>query len=266
MHVYVINLMTSHDRREYIVSQLARARVTDYRIVPGTDGRSVDPNDAGIVDQDVRAVTGDWLRGGAVACALSHLAVYRQVLKDGADYAVVLEDDAVLPSDFQGIAREISSTIGSADVALLYYSRQHERRPCELSAFGAKSLDPSRTLALPIDINQPAGGVAYVISRECCSRMLDHFPPIQATADAWGFFQHLGIIHRLWCVSPALVGVAPFRSTIGYTGYFTLKGELLSWIDSRRVFPFYQLARFRRQRKLMGRGQAIVVSEEPRWQ
>ena len=91
MHAYVINLARSRDRRAYITAHLNQIGI-DHEIVTGIDGHSLDLSDQRIIAPEFH--TNAYLRPARAGCALSHLAVYRKIIEDGLDVALVLEDDA----------------------------------------------------------------------------------------------------------------------------------------------------------------------------
>ena len=81
----------SPDRRTHIVAELQRSGL-DYEVVPAVDGRSLDLNDRNLVDPTL--ATRCPFPAGAAGCALSHFNVYKKIIDDGRDRALILEDDA----------------------------------------------------------------------------------------------------------------------------------------------------------------------------
>ena len=49
MHVYVINLARSRDRRAHITAELQRAGL-DFEFIPAVDGRTLDLSDSTLID------------------------------------------------------------------------------------------------------------------------------------------------------------------------------------------------------------------------
>ena len=104
MHAYVINLARSRDRRAHITTELKKTGL-DYEIITAIDGRDLDLSDPTIVDPSLPfldpslPVVDIGLAAGTAGAALSHLSVYRKIIADGLDAALVLEDDVVLPAD-----------------------------------------------------------------------------------------------------------------------------------------------------------------------
>src|SRR5438034_304873 len=116
---YVINLPASVDetlhrrRRAHISSELGRIGLP-YRFVDSVDGfRLTVEERAALVDEE-HVARHPWLTPGILGAALSHVAAYRAILEDGPPVALVLEDDAVLPSDLAPLLDELAGhTSGS---------------------------------------------------------------------------------------------------------------------------------------------------------
>lgn len=64
---------------------------------------------------------GEFITMEAVGCALSHLAVLRMALIDGAPEFMVFEDDVKLPTDFKTRFEQFRNACGDAKVAQLIY-------------------------------------------------------------------------------------------------------------------------------------------------
>src|SRR5215469_4062057 len=98
MHAYVINLARSTDRRAHITAELKKTGL-DYEIVTAVDGRELDLSDPALIDPSMPyidpslPIVDTGLAAGSAGAALSHLSVYRKIIADGLDKALVLEDD-----------------------------------------------------------------------------------------------------------------------------------------------------------------------------
>jgi glycosyl transferase family 25 len=212
VHAYVINLARSTARRAHIVTELDGTGV-DYELVPAVDGRELNLCDSAIIDP---AFLEHEFPAGSAGAALSHLSVYRKILSDGFDFALVLEDDVLVPADLNTLAEAVSRHLNGAEIALLNF---HSAEPCRMSRAGVVRLTCGRLLALPIDVSQPQSGAAYVITREACERMVMQATPIRVLADSWWHFYREGQIDRVRCVVPLAVEKSGrFASSIGTYG------------------------------------------------
>jgi glycosyl transferase family 25 len=244
MHVFVINLARSVDRRKHITSELRKTGL-DYEIMTAVDGRDLDLHDSAVIDSSM--IARNSLPAGTAGCALSHLRVYQKITADGLSEALILEDDVTLPADLGSLARAVADQLTGAEVALLSYE---SKDTCKISPEGSVDLPSSRMLALPIDVSQLIGAAAYVITREACERMNKSMPPVRANADDWRFFYKEGILDRVRCVLPLSVIKDPkLESTIGsYSLGNGLKARLLAPLLRNKVPLLHQAIIYRRQR------------------
>ena len=210
MHAYVINLARSPERRAHITQELRKTGL-GFDIVTGVDGRGLDLDDRAMIAPELLAKND--FPAGAAGCALSHLEVYRKVIADGREHAIVLEDDVTLPADLASIVDQVIPHMTGAEVALLNYG---SKDGLGLGREGCISLSPSSVLALPIDVTGLVNAAAYVITRAACERMSERLLPLRANADDWGFLYKEGVLDRIRCVVPIPVTKsAAFESTIG---------------------------------------------------
>jgi glycosyl transferase, family 25 len=244
MHAYVINLARSRDRRTYITAHLHKIGA-DYEIVTAIDGRDLDLDDSRIIAPSYRTTIN--LPVGSAGAALSHLAVYRRIIDDGLDMALVLEDDIILPADLNALADAVGKELVGAEIALLSVDTP---TPLKMSTEGSLPLSSSRFLALPINASQPLSGAAYVITREACERMVERNFPIRTVADAWGFYYREGILDRVRCVVPIPVRKNPnLSSTMGsYSLGTSAFGRLIAVLMQYRIPVLQQVMAYRRMR------------------
>ncbi len=109
LDIFVINLLSSSYRRLHIRSELERANMNMSHVhyIPGIDGTKVPIANLKSVLKESR---GTLIHQGCVGCTLSHVSIYRDVLKLGLPYAMILEDDAVvLPSAKEYILHNINA-------------------------------------------------------------------------------------------------------------------------------------------------------------
>lgn len=259
MRAYVINLARSPRRRAHIEAELDASGL-DYEIVPGVDWRDMDEtdlHDPGTVAPAIHAE--DWFRPGVAACALSHLNVYRKILADGLEQALVLEDDVTLAADLVSVTDAVAGHLTGAEVALLNYDSDGTYK---MSMEGSVPAGSSRVLALPIDVGQSKSGAGYIITREACKRMRDSVLPVRARADDWGVFYREGALDRVRCVFPQPVAKSPdFESTIDYNAPGSVKGRLIGLAMRHNVPVLRQAIAYRRQRIWRNSGFPVLVRE-----
>ena len=99
--VFVINLPKDTDRRIFMETQLQKLKI-HYEIIQGRYGKDIE-----VVEScdDTRAIKehGKVLTVGEKGCAFSHRSIYKKMEEEKIPYAVILEDDVVLPKNFSEI-------------------------------------------------------------------------------------------------------------------------------------------------------------------
>jgi glycosyl transferase, family 25 len=220
VRAYIINLARSSQRRAHMVSELAKAGL-EYSFITAVDDREPDLRGSDSVHPSYWARS-DW-RPGRIGNGLSHLRAYEQILADGHDQALVLEDDVTLCADLASVIDALESHLCGAEIALLHFDSHNV---CKLSKEGAVRLPGARSLVLPIDLSVPVGGAAYVITRSACERMSKSILPIRAHSDDWIYWHNEGALDRVRCVFPHAVTKDPgFESTIDYSAPTSLKAR-----------------------------------------
>ncbi|MBA4349827.1 MAG: hypothetical protein C0427_01090 [Rhodobacter sp.] len=175
------------------------------------------PRLVGIVGRDVLAATPDLphrasLLPGELGCALSHLAAYRIMVADSIPQAVVIEDDAALPEDFDDLARGVLSELRPGEVISFHSPNQQQNL---YSAHGARRFGQSLLVA-PMKAQSVRSTLCYAIDLGAARGILGGNDPVEFCADDFAAFHARGLVNHLRVLSPSAVDLAPFESLIGY--------------------------------------------------
>lgn len=160
--VFYINRDCDDDRCQALEDELVKAGITAERI-GGVDGLNVPASlRPYFFSGDVLHGT---LRPGEVGCYASHLLAMQTIAERDLSFAIVLEDDAVLPPDFQSSVAEVLSALPpSWDIVLLYGTPTRAVKPvATLGAQLGKLVRYSRV---------PSGAVAYLINPRGARKLL----------------------------------------------------------------------------------------------
>lgn len=260
MKTYVINLERSVKRRHDMEQQLSRLGIP-FEMVRAVDGRALDMHDDARVDPVLSDVVQQRTGGsaeGVAGCALSHAQVYRAVLESTDEYAVVLEDDAVLPSDFPQLVGSVTRAMQGNEVVLLHFA---SREGCRVRRQGALDVGSSRLLAQPTNGCNLTSSAAYVITRAACRSLATHAVPVRTYPDDWDLFRGEGLIESVRCVVPMAVRhSSQFRSTIDYWEPESTRGRLGAWVERADVPVVKQLLSLRRAHQSKARGWSPSVT------
>ena len=161
--VFFINRDCDADRRVALESELLNAGITAERI-SGVNGLDVPNSLRDFFFTHGKAPTA--LRAGEVGCYASHLQAMQTIADRDLDFAVVLEDDAVLPPNFEDAVRTVLDAVppSSWDIVLLYGTPTRAYKPvAPLGAQLGKVVRYSRV---------PSGTVAYLVNAKGARKFL----------------------------------------------------------------------------------------------
>lgn len=164
MSVKVVSLADAAGRRSAITSRLASLNIK-YEIVDAFDARNISESAmVGLVDEKkIKRAHGRDLAKAEVGCALSHLAIYHQILREDLPGAVVLEDDVLVSDTFVDFYEYVTRTASAI---------RNDRTVIHLGAHGHRFASEYRY---------------YKHSRTICSAHLQLLRPV-LPEECWGTF------------------------------------------------------------------------------
>lgn len=212
--IFVINLDRSQDRLSAMRCQLDKLGLSFQRI-KAVEGLDI-PEDLAAYFAHHNRRGDPIIEAGAVGCYASHLRAYQQIVLSGVPYALVLEDDAVLPESLcalvQAVVRELPACW---DFVQLAKPPRHAVQ--RLAALPRASLVRYSRI--------PSGTVGYLISRAGAKKMLN--PAIERV---WAIDTDT---RRPWLFGLDAYGVVP--NPISHGGFpSTLRSAAKRW---RRGMP-----------------------------
>lgn len=136
---------------------------------------------------------------GEIGCTLSHIAMYRYIIDNDIPYALILEDDAIIDSDFKKffIKKNLDVLMNDdSSIYLLGHSKVSRKNgflynfihPLAIrKKIGDQKFGESKYMNL-------CGTVAYVVTNEAAKKILSSFAyrPFHL-ADDWLFINEVGI-------------------------------------------------------------------------
>lgn len=259
MEIFVINLRRSVKRRQSMSRQLDRLGLR-YRIVEAVDGKALS-------DQELRqhcqqGPQRQHLTAGQIGCALSHYHVYRTIVEEAIDSALIFEDDLTLSPDLPILLPTLEEQLGNDELILLYFV---PGRGCEITRADQVTLPRGYHLQYPVSISNVLSATAYLLRRETAQKLASTVYPIHLCADWWGAMNAEGGLERLRCVTPSPIQLRPeLPSDIGLG---QLQNPLIRFalnaVNRYDIFPFNKLLAWNRAR-VMARLQGMcTVTDQP---
>ena len=206
--VYVTSLPDSHVRRAFIRRQLEPMGVP-FQFFDGVDGGKLSSEEL------IEAAPGGGihycglLTPREIGCALSHLAVIREIAAGEADYAAVLEDDvSILPSACKFFDEQFLRSLPPFDI--LQLDGAHPKKP--RLTLKLATIDGFEFCALTKCHHSM---YALIYSRKCARRITASVAKVSAPIDNMIFKDFLVPALRVVAVRPSVVTHCGFPTVIG---------------------------------------------------
>lgn len=191
---FVINLQQYPNKKQFILDQLQKHNINNYEFINAIDGNTLsDDYISTIYDDD--ACNNQIKRSMAkteIGCVLSHLSIYKNIIENDIEYALILEDDAVLSNTTKNFPDLLTNDM---DILLL----GHQVGGVELlypqfniSSYSVTNID-----------HVTYGAYGYVITKSGASKMLQLFSKIQYPIDCWTWFSN---VLNIYYITPIMIG------------------------------------------------------------
>lgn len=189
--VFAINLERSTDRKKHILDECKRHNLEPI-LFKAVDGSKLSEEQLSemVLDHKINGMTKK-----EIGCALSHIGVYKRIVDENINLALILEDDAVLNDNISSVLHEISIFNESTDKPFVYLlSRPYsyvKNQEIKLSSI---------TLYCIFDAWLAHG---YVINYKAAKKLSNYLLPVRLVADDWRYFKY-GANIKIYSVFPAV--------------------------------------------------------------
>jgi glycosyl transferase, family 25 len=244
MKIFIINLDRCTDRLGHMVDQLDRLGYPYERF------SALGPKH---IEELSRTLELPMLRGRCTApekgVALSHYTIWKKMLSDGIDHALILEDDVHFCRDARTLVDSVKDEIS--------HGLRYDIIKLETSLAGIfvdrKALNLQARTGLHRLRSNHAGTAAYIISRDGCRKMIDRFASADRAVDLVMFDDDLDEMrvfqmHPAPCIQDVLLKRGK-RELVSVVGRGRPEEDIRSvWVDKlkspfRRVYYFAQTLR-----------------------
>ena len=228
LQTFVINLERSPDRYRAIGERLTRAGLPWIR-VPAVDGSTLDLSRTTEVDIAAYGRNhGKQLNAAEVGCYLSHLKAMREFLAGPWHWALVLEDDADFPDDFQDLLRRLIAIESQWDIVKL--SSFHAGTPVRIENL-------SERYALAVPLSRLMNSNSVLLNRQAAEALVEKLIPMQLPYDH--------ALERAWLFALKLRTVTPSPCPS--------ESNLVSTIGDRQQLRLFKFPWYRRGPAMMFR-------------
>lgn len=248
MGVFTVALPQLRQRYDYIVAHMQSHFGSNFEVF-GVMGKDCS---ASVLAEGVR------LSPGQIGCAMSHLAIYRRMIEQDLDCALVVEDDVVLPADIHGILQAITPMLRRGEVIQLNNWKDGD---CLLSRVSMSEI-AGLSLYYPLNATALGSACAYLIDRQVAENILKVNFPLRVTADNWEYFYQKDCLSKARVVFPSPVMLKAFESTILHSDRMRTDFQGLLVDTLRRMF-FSPFRSIRRRWILRNRSREVRFTDEP---
>ena len=204
--IFIINLKKDIDKRKHMEA-LCKQHALSYQFTDAVYGKELSASVLSTVykkEESIYAV-GRELAKGEIGCALSHLNIYKQMLEENIDKAIILEDDILIEDNFSSIISSIDKFPDNWEVILLGYNTGVRKDKATPSSFWDQTqITPHHNI---VRLIQTAFGThAYLLNLQGAKRLIEQLHIIKKPIDLYtGDDRHI----NLYAISPRLARLHP---------------------------------------------------------
>jgi len=240
MKIFIISLSNSTDRQDFMKQQLENNNIS-YGFFNAVDGRKLSLEETEILYDIKKAKKYRELTPGEIGCSLSHKAIYKKIIDENIERAIILEDDIIIRPDFKTIVSYFEN------LPLKGYVIKLER------AYGGNKNEDNKkitrfTIWHNININndyyigQPLSPPyltwGYYIDIIAAKSLYKSMPKVYHVADAWGY--HKKYIKLRMLNIPVISNNEIFDSIIGEQGKI-LRTNKKIFLQFKKIFNYFKL-------------------------
>lgn len=199
--IFVINLEHSKERRKHIEEQLNNLGL-DFEIIKAIDGKNLSENQLKQYSKkEALRVKGRELSTGEIACSLSHLELWKRIVDEDLQKALILEDDAMIGEILKKIIKLENTFPPSWE--LINFTTDWKLIP-----FGKPIYDIYRMANIKGISNRSS---TYLINKKGAERLLNHAFPIRLPIDDLkGRTKMTGLV--IYSIHPQIASFMDFKS------------------------------------------------------
>lgn len=259
MRIFVVNMKTSVKRRKIMEEQLNKLGLR-FEIFEAVQGDSLSEQEImSYYDKDFYTSRPSYFTPGAAGCTLSHYFLYKKMVEENIETALILEDDMHLSNDLPEILEKCTAAIRGKEVVMLFYQSYD---PIHLSDESAVAVSHAHKLLQVVNIGRLRSTAGYIINYAGAKSMVEKLLPFSAFPDDWKNFYDRQILNGIRVLYPLVLENTYEPTTISpnIKGGALLK-KIIQMAETYNVFPIYQLLKRRRKINIAKSQQCFIVKE-----
>ncbi len=230
--IFIINRAKDTARRK-VMSERLDLLGLNYQFFEAVDGHSFDVHSVPEYDgKRRRQYFGRDLTAGEVGCLLSHRAVYKMMVNENINRALILEDDTIFQPNFPQVLTAILEEDIQWDILRFLNASKILKSPHRLQ----RSLSTGHNL-YSVQAT-PGGAFAYMLTKHAAERLLEHTKKNWLPIDMMHGWNWVTKLHVLTMLPSPVVADFDVESTIGGQR-FDKTLNVSGWVKC--LFPLYRM-------------------------
>lgn len=231
--VYIVNLERSTYRRKFILNYLSKMGI-QAEVITAVEGAKLDLDklkSEGIYsEQAADEAFSRQLSLPEIGCSLSHINIYKRMLNNNVEQALIIEDDVMFDEGVTNIFKNILENIPDDwEIIQFYYHncKDFEELSPNIAKFNSKKCLPN-------------GSLGYIIKQSAVIKMLNNVFPVRYPADSmlgrsprWGVVMY-GSIPQLMVLNNIFPTEIHQRKTLAEKLKYNVKQLIISGLG--RIF------------------------------
>lgn len=261
MKYFVINLKSSLQRRKIMGEQLNKLNIP-FEIFEAVRGSDLAEEEiAGYYDGDYYNTRPDYFTPGLAGCTISHYLLYKKIVREKIDIAIILEDDMILHENFAATANKLSTIITNNEAILFFYQSYINIPLAASTVLPITNNFNLYQLVSTVGIRSTGG---YMITYETAKSLAEKLPPFSSYPDDWKSFYDRKILNGIRVVYPFVMSNSYEPTTISpyLKGGFLFR-KTLYLLERHKIFPIYNFLKWRRKQYTTKTRQCIITNEIP---
>ena len=197
--VYIINLKKDEERKKNILREIKEQNIKNYELIAAVDGNNLTEEELNLLTYKNKKSINPWntkMSPSQIGCALSHIKIYRKLIKSNYDFALILEDDAYFLKD-------LKDRLQNFIIKNLKYKKQILLLS-ELKEFISKPLDKFNDYEV-VNVTNAFFTHSYFINKKAAESIIKFNYPVKTIADNFVLF-HIYCKIKITGLNPFLLG------------------------------------------------------------
>lgn len=192
MKIYIVNLEKDVERKASIKAQLDALNL-DYEFISAIYGKNLTQEEINQLSPDFEKTR---LTLPELGCALSHLKVYENIIKNNNELALILEDDVKINQDIKKYLDLLNTLNNPNKPEIILLGKVNEY----IDSF-KKNLDDTYSIVNVID---SVGAYGYCVNQKAAKNLLSFLQPIWIVSDEWKLVREKNIA-KIKAIVPPLI-------------------------------------------------------------